>query len=364
MKVGIVGLPNVGKSTIFNALTASNIPANNYPFCTIEPNMGIVNIPDQRLQTINSYISTEKIISTSIEFVDIAGLVKGASAGEGLGNQFLSHIRNVDAIVHIVRGFENTDITHVEGSIDPLRDIQIIETELLLKDLETLNKRKDKISKIAKSGDKDSLKELKLLDIVINELDKGNFLFSYEGNESETSIINSWSLLSNKPMFYLCNVDEQDIDNNDNPYFLKLQDYANQKNVISIKLCGSIEMEISKFQNEDDKNDLLNIYGLKEPGLHTLINLAYKNLNLITYFTAGPQEIRAWTIPDNTYAPQAAGKIHSDFERGFIKAEIYHIDDLIEFKSEVSLKENGKIRQEGKDYCIQDGDIIFFKFNV
>ena len=364
MKVGIIGLPNVGKSTIFNALTASNIPANNYPFCTIEPNMGIVNIPDQRLFTINSYINTDKIISTSIEFVDIAGLVKGASAGEGLGNQFLSHIRNVDAIVHIVRGFENSDITHVEGSIDPVRDIQIIETELLLKDLETLNKRKDKIAKIAKSGDKESIKELKLLDIVIDELDNGNFLFSYGGNASETAIINSWSLLSNKPMFYLCNVDEQDLEKNDNLYFLKLQEYAKQKNVTCIKLCGSIEMEISKFQNENDKHDFLNIYGLKEPGLHTLINLAYKNLNLITYFTAGPQEIRAWTIPNNTYAPQAAGKIHSDFERGFIKAEIYHLNDLIEFESEVSLKENGKIRQEGKDYCVQDGDVIFFKFNV
>ena len=365
MKVGIIGLPNVGKSTIFNALTASNIPANNYPFCTIEPNAGIVNVPDKRLDNINQYIKTKSIIPTAIEFVDIAGLVRGASTGEGLGNKFLSHISNVDAIVHVVRGFDNNDITHVEGDINPLRDLQIVETELLLKDLERLNTRLVKVQKLSKTGDKLAKQEIHLLEGAIKELNAGNLLSNINYNESDNKIVKSWFLLTNKPMIYLCNIDEQQLQNNQfSHHFDIIQQYARKKSIQSLELCGSIEMEISNITDIQDKRDFLAAYNITEPGLYALIHLAYKQLGLITFFTAGEQEIRAWTIPKNILAPQGAGTIHSDFERGFIKAEIYHIDDLIEFQSELALKENGKIRQEGKDYIIKDGDIIYFKFNV
>ena len=365
MKVGIIGLPNVGKSTIFNALTASDIPANNYPFCTIEPNIGIVPVPDARLSQINQFIKTNKILSTVIEFVDIAGLVKGASKGEGLGNKFLSHIRNVDAIVHVVRAFENNDITHVEGNIDPLRDIQIIETELLLKDLEKLNNRLEKIKKLSKAGDKLAVQETKLLEKAIIELNNGNLLNHFDCTATDQSIIKSWFLLTDKPIIYLCNVDEQTLQNEQKPnYYSNIQKYAIKKQNHCLIICGSIEMEISKISEDSDKKDFLEMYNLSRSGLDKLVTLAYKQLGLITFFTAGEQEIRAWTITSETYAPQAAGAIHTDFERGFIKAEIYHIDDLIQYQSELILREKGKIRQEGKEYIVQDGDIIFFKFNV
>ena len=365
MKVGIVGLPNVGKSTIFNALTASEIPANNYPFCTIDPNIGIVQVPDSRLLKINNFIETEKIINTLIEFVDIAGLVKGASSGEGLGNQFLSHIRNVDAIVQVVRLFDNPDITHVEGDINGLRDIEIIETELILRDIESVENRINKVTKLAKSGDKESVLELSLLEKSLNHLNDNKWIYNLDFNKKEYKIVKSWFLLTNKPMIYLCNIDEDNIANiEQNNNFIQIAKYAKDKNFHCLQLCGQIEMELSKIVDKDDKQEILDIYNLKEVGLNILISHVYKLLGLITFFTAGPKEIRAWTIFDGSLAPQAAGVIHTDFERGFIKAEIYNIEDLLKYQSEISLKDNGKIRLEGKNYIMKDGDVVVFKFNV
>ena len=363
LSVGIIGLPNVGKSTIFNALTEAKVASENYPFCTIDPNHGIVQVPDKRIEQINSYIKTEKIIYNSIEFVDIAGLVKGASTGEGLGNKFLSQIRNVDAIIHVVRCFDSKDITHVDGNVNPVRDIETINTELILKDIESIDKRINNVTKIAKSGDKNAKTELDLLNKINNHLNEGDLIINLRLTDEEKVILKSFALLTSKPMIFVANISDNDLINQNNNHSKALLEYATTKNKTVVELSGAIEMEIAGI-DKDDQLEFLKEYGLEESGLNKMIRSAYKILNLETFFTAGPKEIRAWSIPKGASAPNAAGVIHTDFERGFIKAEVYNIEDLIEFKNEENIKSAGKLRQEGKDYVVNDGDIIFFKFNV
>ena len=364
LKAGIVGLPNVGKSTIFNALTKSAIPAENYPFCTIDPNIGVVEVPDQRLQNISSIFKPKSIIPSTIEFVDIAGLVRGASQGEGLGNQFLSHIRDVDAIIHVVRSFNEDNITHVEGSLDPLRDIETIETELLIRDITSVEKRLVKATKSARTGDKDYIKEVEVLNSILPKMNNDTLVHDIKLSSDERLLIRPLSLLTDKPTLYLVNIDENEIDtNNINNDLQKLMEFAKKRGNSTIQLCGKVESEIANL-NEEERNFFLEEYNISEPGLNKLINASYALLGLETFFTAGEKEVRAWTIPKNTNAPNAAGQIHSDIQRGFIKAEVYSYSELMELKAETALKEAGKIRQEGKNYIIQDGDIIFFKFNV
>lgn len=359
---GIVGLPNVGKSTIFNALTAAGAAAANYPFCTIEPNIGVVALPDERLDKIAAIFKPEKILPTSVEFVDIAGLVKGASKGEGLGNQFLGHIRSVDAIAHVVRCFEDPDVVHVHGGVDPLRDIEVIDTELALADLDSVTKATAKVEKKAKAGDADSVRLLEIYKKLEKHLNEGRPARALGLPPEDMELAKDLFLLTNKPVLYVANVAESEIKKS-SPAIDVLKAHAAREGAEVVVLSGKIEAEIAEL-SLDERKAFLQDLGLKESGLDQMARAGYKLLGLATYFTAGPKEVRAWTIPRGTKAPQAAGVIHSDFEKGFIRAECYHYDDLIALGSEAKVKEAGKMRLEGKDYVVKDGDVLFFRFNV
>ena len=365
MKLGIVGLPNVGKSTLFNSLTKAGAESANYPFCTIDPNIGIVPVPDERLQVLGDLYNTEKIIPAAIEFVDIAGLVKGASKGEGLGNQFLSNIREVDAIVHVVRCFEDGNIIHVDGSIDPLRDIETINLELIFSDLEIIERRMSKTVKAARN-DKALAKETELLTRLKAYLEEGKLAIGFEVlDDEELELMKEYNLLTYKPVIYAANVTEDDLldDGNSNEQVAKVREYAKGANSEVFVICAQIEQEIAEL-DEEEKKMFLEDLGLKESGLEKLIRASYSILGLISYLTAGPKETRAWTIAKGTKAPGAAGKIHTDFERGFIRAEVVSYENLVACGNYNSAKEKGLVRSEGKEYVVQDGDVILFRFNV
>ena len=364
MRLGVVGLPNVGKSTLFNAITKAGAECANYPFCTIEPNVGIVAVPDERLDKLAQMYNPEKVTPTTIEFVDIAGLVKGASRGEGLGNKFLSHIREVDSIVHVVRYFEDSNIVHVDGSVDPVRDIETINLELIFADMEVMEKRIDKTRKMLKSGDKKFQTELELYESIKATLESGKTVRTMKFDAEQQSQVDNLFLLTSKPVLYAANVSENDLQSGkENAFVAKLKEYVSGEGAEVMTICAKIEEEIAQLE-ENEKQEFLQELGLSESGLDRLIKASYKLLGLISFLTAGPQEVRAWTIVKGTKAPQAAGKIHSDFERGFIRAEVVAYKDLMDCGTYTAAKEKGLVRSEGKEYVMQDGDVTLFRFNV
>ena len=363
LKCGIVGLPNVGKSTLFNALTSAKALAANYPFATKDPNLGVITVPDQRLDKLAELVNPQKILPTTIEILDIAGLIKGASKGEGLGNQFLSNIREVDAIVHVIRCFEDDNVVHVDGSVDPVRDKEIIDTELILKDLETVEKRLDKAKKQAKTGKKEDAKQVEILNNLLAHLSEENPARTFEVEKDFEETWKEMLLLTAKPILYVCNVDEISAKDG-NEHSSKLREIVQDENAETLLISAGIEADIAELETKEERLEFLAEMDLEEAGVNKLIRSAYKLLNLITYFTAGEKEVRAWTIKDGTKAPGAAGVIHTDFEKGFIRAEVIKYDDYVALGSEAKVKEEGKMGVEGKEYVVADADVMHFRFNV